>query len=76
MIPRGNFRFIPPRGSSPANPIRGPRGGFIDRFRNEWVRGPNHHFPGDGAYEWDVQLKGGGHLNVSESGKVVKPAGK
>jgi hypothetical protein len=72
----GNYRFIPPKGSNPANPTKGPGKGFVDKFGNEWVKGPNHHFPGEGDFEWDVQLPGGGHLNVSITGKVVRPAGR
>ena len=41
----------------------------MDKFGNEWVKGPPHHFPED-PFEWDVQLPGGGHLNVSINGVV------
>jgi hypothetical protein len=64
------FRFIPPKGSNPSNPYRGPGGkGFVDKFRNVWVKGPPHHFPGD-DFEWDVQLPDGSHINVSIRGVV------
>jgi hypothetical protein len=64
------FRFIPRKGSSKSHPIKGPNGGWVDKFGNEWVKGPPHHFPGF-AHEWDVQLPGGGHLNVSPIGVVA-----
>ena len=68
--PRGRFRFIPPKGSSPSNPVKGSHGGWIDRFGNEWVKGPAHHFPGD-PFEWDVQLLRRGYYNVSKHGVVA-----
>jgi Novel toxin 17 len=56
---QGRFRYIPPRGYNPANRLpKGPSGGFMDRFENEWVQGPPHGrsaTEGD-AGEWDVQL--------------------
>ncbi len=63
------FRFIPPKGSSPSNPVKGLGGGWLDQFGNEWQKGPAHHFPGD-PFEGDVQPKGGGYLNVSVRGVV------
>jgi RHS repeat-associated protein len=64
---RGRFRFIAPEGSNPSNPVRGPRKGWMDKFGNEWVKGPPHHFPGEN-FEWDVQLPDGTHINVSPDG--------
>ena len=67
---RGKYRFVPDKGATPPN--RGPGGGYVDKFRNEWQKGPNHHFPGDPwPYEWDVQLTGGGYINVSGRGVVA-----
>lgn len=66
---RGMIRFVAPRGTNKDNPVRGPNGGFIDRFGNEWVKGPPHHFPGY-TFEWDVQVPGGGHVNVSLDGII------
>ncbi len=35
------IRFIPKKGYDPANPLaKGPNGGYIDRFGNEWVKRP------------------------------------
>lgn len=36
----------------------GPRGGYLDRFGNEWVLGPPHGraFRNGDPHEWDVQL--------------------
>ena len=59
----GPFRFRPIEGYNPANPLkRGPHGGYIDRFGNEWVRGPAHgRSAAEGhAYEWDVRLSARG----------------
>lgn len=55
----GPFRFRPIEGYNPATPLkRGPHGGYLDRFENEWVRGPAHgRAAREGhAYEWDVRL--------------------
>ncbi|MBI2390786.1 MAG: hypothetical protein HYV09_14445 [Deltaproteobacteria bacterium] len=42
----GPFRFRPDSGHSPSEPLRrGPHGGYMDRFNNEWVRGPYHGDP-------------------------------
>ncbi len=55
----GPYRFMPPRGHNPSHRLpKGLSGGFLDRFDNEWVRGPAH---GKAAadrdlFEWDVQL--------------------
>ena len=65
------IRFIPPKGSNPFNPVKGPNGGWMDQFNNEWVKGPTHHFPGD-PFEWDVQLPDGGHVNVSMRGVIAR----
>lgn len=83
-LPRkGRIRFVQPERWNPANPVRGPQGGLIDRFGNEWVRGASRT-PGE-AFEWDVQLSRTGkakvgwlsrdpdkaHINVSLEGRVT-----
>ena len=66
----------------PTAPIKtGPNHGYIDRFDNEWTKGPSRT-PGQ-AFEWDVQLpKNGGneqfrslspdgvHVNVTLDGRI------
>jgi RHS repeat-associated protein len=77
----GRIRYVPPTGYSPTMPLpRGANKGYIDRFGNEWVRGPSRT-PGE-AFEWDVQLSrtgrekigwlspDGAHVNVSLGGRV------
>jgi hypothetical protein len=81
---QGRIRYVPPRGYNPENPLpRGPQGGYIDRFGNEWVVGPSRT-PGQ-PFEWDVQLSRTGrsqigwlspdgnmaHVNVSPLGEVT-----
>jgi RHS repeat-associated protein len=79
---RGKVRYIPPEGYSPGQPLpRGPNNGYIDRFGNEWLKGPSRT-PGQ-PFEWDVQLgknttngvrwasRDGKHLNVSLGGEVT-----
>jgi RHS repeat-associated protein len=78
----GRIRYVPPRGYNPSNPLpRGPQDGFIDRFGNEWTRGPSR--TAGQAFEWDVQLSRTGraqlgwlsrdemHLNVSLDGHIT-----
>jgi len=73
---------IPQKGYNPSNPLaRGPNNGFIDRFGNEWVRGPSR--TKGQAFEWDVQLsktgreklgwatRDGSHANVSLDGRIT-----
>jgi RHS repeat-associated protein len=51
----GKIRFIPAETYSPTNPLpRGPNNGYIDKFGNEWVKGPSRTY--GQAFEWDVQL--------------------
>jgi RHS repeat-associated protein len=75
----GRIRFVPQRGYHPSMPLaRGPQKGFLDRFGNEWLKGPSRT---EGqAFEWDVQLsrigrnqlgwasRDGAHINVSLDG--------
>lgn len=60
---------------------RGPNKGYLDRFDNEWVKGPSR--TQNEAFEWDVQLSSLGqkqlgwlsrdesHLNVSLDGRIT-----
>jgi filamentous hemagglutinin len=74
---RGKIRYVPPKNWHSSEPLpRGPQGGYIDRFGNEWVRDPIKG-------EWDVQLgrnatsglrnfsKSGEHVNVSPKGEIT-----
>jgi filamentous hemagglutinin len=80
----GRIRYVPPKNWNPAQPLpRGPRNGYIDRWGNEWVRGPTR--TKGQAFEWDVQLSSTGkakigrlspddnmaHVNVSLDGEVT-----
>lgn len=78
----GRIRFVPERGYDPNVPLaRGPNKGFLDRFGNEWLKGPSR--TQGQAFEWDVQLsrtgrnqlgwasRDGSHLNVSLDGHVT-----
>jgi RHS repeat-associated protein len=78
----GRIRYVPPKNYNPSQPLpRGPRRGYIDRFGNEWVKGPSRT-PGQ-PFEWDVQLsqagkadlgwlsRDGAHVNVSLDGEVT-----
>lgn len=66
---------MPPKGLNTKNGLpKGPNGGYLDRFDNEWVEGPAH---GQAAVdadfrEWDVQLSQAG-INVwGKLGKTVR----
>lgn len=78
----GKIRYVPPKGYEASMPLpRGQNNGYIDRFGNEWVKGPSRT---EGQpFEWDVQLsrqgrnqlgwatRDGSHLNVSLDGKIT-----
>jgi Novel toxin 17 len=79
---RGKIRYVPPKNWHPSNPLpRGKQKGFIDKFGNEWVKGPSR--TKGQASEWDVQLaknatdsikalsRDGSHLNVSLDGMIT-----
>ena len=79
---KGKIRFIPAETYSPTNPLPiGPNNGYLDKFGNEWVKGPSR--TAGQAFEWDVQLsskgrsqlgwasRDGSHLNVSLDGKIT-----
>jgi hypothetical protein len=75
----GRIRFVPPNGATALR--KGPNHGYIDRFGNEWVKGPSR--TAGESFEWDVQLsrqgqqqlgwlsRDGKHLNVSLKGHVT-----
>lgn len=79
----GPFRYRPPEGYKPGDPLpRGPGGGYLDRFGNEWQKGPYHGDPKKPfTYEWDVQLSQTGRNNfrrheLGEKGYVdIRPDG-
>ncbi|WP_420493130.1 polymorphic toxin type 17 domain-containing protein [Serratia marcescens] len=60
---------------------KGPNKGYMDRFDNEWTKGPSR--TKGQPFEWDVQLsdkgkaqlgwasRDGKHLNVSLDGKIT-----
>jgi RHS repeat-associated protein len=79
---QGRIRYVPPKGYDPRNPLpRGPNNGYVDRFGNEWVKGPSR--TAGEPVEWDVQLsptgqaqlgwasRDGSHLNVSLEGRIT-----
>lgn len=78
----GKIRYVPPKGYAPEQPLpRGPNGGYLDRFNNEWLKGPSRT-PGQ-PFEWDVQIgrnatpgfralsRDGKHVNVCLDGEVT-----
>lgn len=78
----GRVRYVPPANWNPPAPLpRGRQNGYMDKFGNEWVRGPSRTC-GE-PYEWDVQLSNQGraqlgwasrdnaHLNVSLGGHIT-----
>jgi hypothetical protein len=65
----GEFPYEPPAGSN-GQPLNLGRGqGFRDANGNlwQWARPNVQH----GGPHWDVQLKGGGYVNVSPNGKIL-----
>lgn len=78
----GKIRYIPPENYNPSGPLpRGPNKGYVDKFGNEWTKGPSR--TAGQAFEWDVQLsrlgksqlgwatRDGSHINVSLDGKIT-----
>ncbi|WP_329265268.1 polymorphic toxin type 17 domain-containing protein [Streptomyces sp. NBC_01478] len=78
----GRIRFVPPKDLSVNSGLpRGTRKGYIDRFGNEWIKGPSR--TAGQPFEWDVQLskpgraelgrlsRDGSHLNVSLDGEIT-----
>jgi filamentous hemagglutinin len=68
----GPERFVPPKNWHPSQPLhRGAQKGFMDDKGREYKKGPPRT-PGQ-HFEWDVQLPGGGHLNVDWDGNITHP---
>lgn len=78
----GKIRFIPDPDYHPSNKLlKGENGGYLDKFGNEWTKGPSRT-PGE-PFEWDVQLsekgkkqlgwasRDGDHINVSLKGHIT-----
>lgn len=78
----GEVVFLPPKNYFPSKQlVKGPKNGYLDDMKNEWVKGPSRT-PGE-PHEWDIQLskkgleyynsvrKGRKHLNVSLKGKIT-----
>ncbi|MGV7960592.1 DUF637 domain-containing protein [Photorhabdus tasmaniensis] len=78
----GKIRFVPPEDYIPNSPLRrGINKGYIDKFGNEWTKGPSR--TQGQPFEWDVQLssqgkaqlgwasRDGKHLNVSLDGRIT-----
>ncbi|MBB71513.1 MAG: hypothetical protein CMF50_03865 [Legionellales bacterium] len=78
----GKIRFVPDDRYQPSEPMRrGPNNGFLDKFGNEWIKGPSR--TAGQAFEWDVQLSDLGrkqlgwasrdtlHINVSLDGRIT-----
>jgi hypothetical protein len=78
----GKIRYVPPENYNPSNPLpRGPNNGYLDKFGNEWTKGPSRTVGQE--FEWDVQLsrqgksqlgwatRDGSHLNISLDGKIT-----
>ncbi|GHT97747.1 hypothetical protein AGMMS49545_24150 [Betaproteobacteria bacterium] len=78
----GKIRYVPPESYVPSQPLpRGPNNGYIDKFGNEWTKGPSR--TAGQSFEWDVQLsntgrsqlgwasRDGSHLNVSLDGRIT-----
>jgi RHS repeat-associated protein len=76
------IRYVPPHNWKPGMPLpRGQQNGYIDKFGNEWTRGPSR--TAGQAFEWDVQLsrhgkekigwttRDGSHANVSLDGEIT-----
>ncbi|WP_323180972.1 polymorphic toxin type 17 domain-containing protein [Streptomyces sp. NBC_01142] len=78
----GRIRFVPHQDVNVNSGLpRGPRKGYMDRFGNEWIKGPSR--TAGQPFEWDVQLskkgraqlgwlsRDGSHLNVSLDGEIT-----
>jgi len=80
---KGKIRFVPDKRYNPQMPLpKGKNGGYVDRFDNEWIKGPSR--TKGQPCEWDVQLSTQGksklgwatrdksHLNVSIDGRITQ----
>lgn len=79
---QGKIRFVPDSNYSSTNPLpKGPNNSYLNKFGNEWVKGPSR--TAGQAFEWDVQLspkgkaqlgwatRDGSRLNISLDGGVT-----
>jgi hypothetical protein len=67
---QGKVRYVPPKNWHPSEPLpRGPNHGYVDKFGNEWTKGPSR--TKGQPFEWDVQRPDGSHWNISLDGKVT-----
>lgn len=66
---QGRIRFVPRENWNPNSPLtRGQNNGYIDRFGNEWVKGPSR--TAGEPYEWDVQLSQRGAICWDNSRRI------
>jgi hypothetical protein len=65
----GKFQFVPPKNWNPSNPAKGPQNGFLDKFGNEWVRGPSR--TRGQAFEWDVQIQSIGAIFLMTGSTLI-----
>ena len=71
----GEFPFIPPKNWRPHQPLRKNRSGeYIDLKARRWRKRPTR--TQGQAWEWDVQLPNGEHLNIDWDGNVTHPQPK
>ena len=71
----GDFPFIPPKNWRAHQPLRKNRQGeYIDLKARRWRKGPTR--TQTEAWEWDVQLTNGDHLNIDWEGNVTHPKPK
>ena len=72
---------MPPKRYNPKDPLPQGERGYLDRFGNEWTRGPSR--TAGESFEWDVQLstsgrqqlgwlsRDGQHINVNRRGEIT-----
>ena len=78
----GRVRFVPRKNYLASMPLpKGVKGGYLDKFGNEWRKGPSR--TSGEPFEWDVQLselgrkklgwasRDGEHVNVSLKGHIT-----
>lgn len=81
----GLYRFAPPKGGDMKNLPTGPRGGYIDRFGNEWVPVTNksktavlrweEYLSEDGVFRLGRRAKGKTMLVLDREGVPIEPEG-
>ena len=68
------YPYIPPKTWTSSQPLpRGQRRGYLDQDGAEWRLAKGIKI---GEDHWDVQLPGGGHLNVTADGTIAHGSGK